>query len=257
MNRIDKLFKEKNGNILSVYFTAGYPFLDSTIEIVETLVEAGADIVEIGMPFSDPMADGPVIQKSNQAALKNGMSLKMLFNQLQNIRKKADIPLLLMGYLNPVLQFGVENFCRSSSEAGIDGVILPDLPLSVYTKEYQSVFEKYNLYNILLISPQSDNDRIKSIDRISRGFIYMVSSSSVTGGKGNFSDDQLFYFNRVKNLGLKNPGLIGFGISNHTAFMEACNYAGGGIIGSAFVNMLGMDGDMAENIKKFVKEIRG
>lgn len=257
MNRIDKLFKEKNGSILSVYFTAGYPFPDSAIKIIEILVEAGAGMVEIGMPFSDPMADGPVIQRSNQVALKNGMSLKVLFSQLQNIRKKVSIPLLLMGYLNPVLQFGVENFCRSSSEAGIDGVILPDLPLSVYTKDYQSVFEKYNLYNILLISPQSDNERIKSIDRISRGFIYMVSSSSVTGGKRNFSEEQLSYFSRIKNLGLKNPGLIGFGISNHTAFREACKYAGGGIIGSAFVNVLGSDGDIAENIKKFVKDIRG
>jgi tryptophan synthase alpha chain len=256
MNRIDKLFKEKNEDILSVYFTAGYPFLDSTIKIIEALAESGADIVEIGMPFSDPMADGPVIQKSNQAALKNGMSLKVLFNQLQNIREKVSIPLLLMGYLNPVLQFGVDNFCRSCSEAGIDGVILPDLPLSVYTKEYQPVFEKYNLYNILLISPQSDNERIKSIDRISRGFIYMVSSSAVTGGKGNFSEGQISYFSRVKNLGLKNPGLIGFGISNRTAFREACEYARGGIIGSAFVNMLGMDGDISENIKKFVKGIR-
>jgi tryptophan synthase alpha chain len=257
MNRIDKLFKEKQGNILSVYFTAGYPFPDSTIGIIETLADAGADMVEIGMPFSDPMADGPVIQKSNQAALKNGMSLKVLFNQLQNIRKNTDIPLLLMGYLNPVLQFGIENFCRQCQITGIDGIILPDLPPSVYTKEYQSVFEKYNLYNILLISPQSDDERIKSIDRISRGFIYLVSSSSVTGGKGDFSDEQLAYFNRVKNMGLKNPGLIGFGISNHYAFMDACKYAGGGIIGSAFVNVLGMDGDIAENIKKFVKNIRG
>ena len=257
MNRIDELFKKKKGNILSVYFTAGYPFPDSTVEIIKTLAEAGVDMVEIGMPFSDPMADGPVIQKSNQAALKNGMSLNVLFNQLQNIREKAGIPLILMGYLNPVLQYGVENFCRQCQITGIDGIILPDLPLSVYIKEYQSVFEKFGLYNILLISPQSDNERVKEIDRISRGFIYLVSSSSVTGVKGNFSEKQFSYFSRVKNLGLKNPGLIGFGISNHVAFREACKYARGGIIGSAFVNVLGMDGDFTENIKKFVKEIRG
>ncbi len=256
MNRIDKLFKEKEGNILSVYFTAGYPLLDSTTGVIKALADAGADMVEIGMPFSDPMADGPVIQRSNEKALQNGMNIKLLFSQLMDIRKEVDIPLLLMGYLNPVIQFGAERFCSHCMETGIDGVILPDLPPMVYLEEYIALFEKFNLYNILLISPQSDNDRIRAIDKICRGFIYMVSSSSVTGIKGSFSAEQLGYFNRVKELNLKNPGLIGFGISNHESFMTVCKYSGGGIIGSAFVKMLGEEGDEGENITHFVREIR-
>ena len=256
MNRIDKLFKEKKGNILSVYFTAGYPLLDSTTAVIKALADAGADMIEIGMPFSDPMADGPVIQRSNEKALQNGMNLKLLFSQLMDIRKEVDIPLLLMGYLNPVIQFGAERFCRHCMEAEIDGVILPDLPPVVYLEEYIDLFEKYNMYNILLISPQSDNDRIRAIDKICRGFIYMVSSSSVTGVKGSFSAEQLGYFNRVRELNLKNPGLIGFGISNHESFMTVCKYSGGGIIGSAFVKMLGEEGDKGENITQFVRKIR-
>ena len=186
MNRIDKLFKEKKNNILSVYFTAGYPHLDSTAEIIKALAEAGADMIEIGMPFSDPMADGPVIQRSNEKALLNGMNLKLLFSQLKDIRKEVSMPLLLMGYLNPVIQFGIENFCRKCRETGIDGVILPDLPVQVYADDYLAVFNENNLYNILLITPQSSPERILEIDKISRGFIYMVSSSSVTGIQRRF-----------------------------------------------------------------------
>ena len=257
MNRIDKLFKDKKSNILSVYFTAGYPYLDSTTGILRALADSGADIIEIGMPFSDPMADGPVIQRSNEKALQNGMSIKMLFKQLNNIRDKVKIPLLLMGYLNPVIQFGVGNFCRQCMETGIDGVILPDLPPLVYTEQYLPFFEKYNLYNILLITPQSDNERISTIDKISRGFIYMVSSSSVTGIKGNFSDEQVSYFERINEMNLKNPCLIGFGISNQETFKKAGKYARGGIIGSAFVNILGQDGNVEEKITQFIKKIRG
>lgn len=257
MNRIDKLFKEKGTNILSVYFTAGYPQLDLTAGIVRALSDAGADMIEIGIPFSDPMADGPVIQRSNEKALLNGMNLKMIFNQLNNIRDEVYVPLLMMGYLNPVLQFGVENFCKKCLETGIDGVILPDLPPSVYTEEYHSVFDKYNLYNILLISPQSSPERISTIDKISRGFIYMVSSSSVTGSKGNFSDDQISYFKKVSDMNLKNPCLIGFGISNHETFINAGKYARGGIIGSAFINVLGQDGNIFENIRRFIEQIKG
>jgi tryptophan synthase alpha chain len=256
MNRIDKLFREKATNILSVYFTAGYPQLDSTAGIIRALANAGADMIEIGMPFSDPMADGPVIQHSNEKALQNGMSLKLLFNQLKNIRNEVNIPLLLMGYLNPVIQFGVENFCMQCMKIGIDGVILPDLPPLVYTEEYLLLFEKYNLYNILLITPQSDNERIRTIDKISRGFIYMVSSSSVTGIKESFSDEQIVYFNRIKETNLKNPGLIGFGISNHDTFSVACKYARGGIIGSAFVKILGENGNVDDKIRQFIKEIK-
>ena len=257
MNRIDKLFREKKGTILSVYFTAGYPRLDSTAGIIGALAEAGADMIEIGMPFSDPVADGPVIQHSSEKALRNGMNLKLLFDQLTEIRHEVKIPLLLMGYLNPVMQFGVENFCRECTRTGIDGVILPDLPPIVYKEEYFSIFNMYNLYNILLISPQSSVERITAIDKISRGFVYMVSSSSVTGSKGNFSDDQISYFKRVGEMKLRNPVLIGFGISNHETFINAGKFARGGIIGSAFVNILEQDGNDFENINQFMKEIRG
>jgi tryptophan synthase alpha chain len=256
MNRIDNVFKEKRGNILSVYFTAGFPALDSTVRIAKALENSGADMIEIGMPFSDPMADGPVIQHSNDVALRNGMSLKLLFEQLKNFRNEVRIPVLLMGYLNPVIQFGIENFCRKCSEAGIDGVILPDLPPDVYDAEYRDTFQKHNLYNILLISPQSSGERIHEIDAISRGFIYMVSSSAVTGGRRNFSDVQLAYFSRVSELGLRNPQLIGFGISDHETFADACHFSAGGIIGSAFVKMLDQEGESEERIRQFVTSIR-
>jgi tryptophan synthase alpha chain len=256
MNRIDKLFKEKTKNILSVYFTAGFPHLDSTTLIIRALADSGADMIEIGMPFSDPMADGPVIQRSNERAIQNGMSLELLFRQLSGIRNEVKIPLLLMGYLNPVLQFGTANFCRCCNETGIDGVILPDLPPLVYIEQFLPMFEKSDLFNILLITPQSEKERIKSIDKISRGFIYMVSSSSVTGIKGSFSDEQISYFKRVRGMGLKNPCLIGFGISDKEAFKMACKYAGGAIIGSAFVKMLGQDGSFVENISQFIKGIK-
>jgi tryptophan synthase alpha chain len=256
MNRIDKLFREKTGNILSVYFTAGYPDLDSTMEIIKALESAGADIIEIGMPFSDPMADGPVIQHSNEKALKNGMSLKFLFSQLSHIRDEVKIPLLLMGYLNPVIQFGVENFCIHCKRIGIDGVIIPDLPPQIYIKEYFPVFNKNNLYNILLITPQSTDDRISAIDNISCGFIYMVSSSSVTGTKGDFSEDQISYFRRIQNMNLKNPCLIGFGISDRETFINAGKYARGAIIGSAFIKVLGIDNNVTENINQFIRNIK-
>jgi len=256
MNRIDKLFREKTTNILSVYFTAGYPRLDSAIGIIRALAAAGADMIEVGMPFSDPIADGPVIQHSNEKALQNGMNLKLLFNQLNKIRDEVKIPLLLMGYLNPVMQFGIEDFCKQCMERGIDGVILPDLPPSIYTEEFLPVFNKYNLYNILLISPQSSVERISTIDNISHGFIYMVSSSSVTGSKDKFSDDQMSYFKRVSEMKLKNPCLIGFGISNRETFADTGKYARGGIIGSAFVNILGKSGNVTENISRFIKEIK-
>jgi tryptophan synthase alpha chain len=256
MNRIDKLFNSEKNNILSIYFTAGYPNLDSTAGIIRTLAEAGADMIEIGIPFSDPMADGPVIQHSNQVALQNGMNLKLLFNQLSDIRKKVEIPLLLMGYLNPVMQFGIENFCSECSRNGIDGVIIPDLPPRIFTEEYISFFNEYDLYNILLISPQSSDDRISALDKISRGFIYMVSSSSVTGTKNRFTDDQISYFRRVQEMDLKNPCLIGFGISNNETFADACRLSRGGIIGSGFIKILEMKGDSTENIFQYIKDIK-
>jgi tryptophan synthase alpha chain len=256
MNRIDNLFISKKTNILSIYFTAGYPNLDSSVGIIRTLSQAGADMIEIGMPFSDPMADGPVIQNSNQVALKNGMNLKLLFKQLSEVRKEVEIPLILMGYLNPVLQFGVENFCAECSRVGIDGLILPDLPPHIYTEEYIAIFNKYCLHNILLISPQTSSERISALDKISKGFIYIVSSSSVTGARKSFNDDQISYFRRVNGMDLKNPCLIGFGISNHETFADAGKYSRGGIIGSGFVKILGKEGNTNENIIQYIKEIK-
>jgi tryptophan synthase alpha chain len=254
-NRINQLFQPKKENILSVYFTAGYPNLDDTVTIIQTLEKNGVDLIEIGMPFSDPVADGPVIQNSSTVALKNGMSIKKLFQQLTSIRDSVKIPLILMGYLNPVIQFGVEEFCRKCREVGIDGLILPDLPLSVYEEEYQALFEQYGLHNILLITPQTSEARIRQIDQASNGFIYMVSSSSTTGAKDKVSDFHEEYFERVNQLELKNPRLIGFGISNHETFANACKYASGAIIGSAFVKALEQDVSLEERISHFVNRI--
>jgi tryptophan synthase alpha chain len=257
MNRINRLFQTRSNNILSVFFTAGYPTLHSTAGMIKALEQAGADMIEIGIPFSDPMADGPVIQKSSDAALKQGMSLKILFSQLKDIRREVSIPLLLMGYLNPVMQYGAGNFCRSCAETGIDGVILPDLPLEVYQEEYQSFFEDSDLHNICLVTPQTSPERIRMIDEVSDAFIYMVSSSSTTGSKDSFAPEQIAYFDRINRLNLKNPRLIGFGISNHENFVQACQYAHGAIIGSAFVAMLGETSDPEDGIHKFVGNIRG
>lgn len=252
MNRIDKLFSSGKENILSIYFTAGFPTVDSTTGIIKSLAEAGVDMIEIGIPFSDPLADGPVIQKSSSVALKNGMSLKLLFRQIEGIRREVDIPLLLMGYLNPVIRYGMENFCLKCAETGIDGVILPDLPPDIYNDQYRQIFEKYGIYNILLISPRTDSDRIRFIDGITDGFIYVVSSSSVTGIKGTFTDEQRAYFSKVKEMNLRHPFLTGFGISSRESFLEACRYSRGAIIGSAFVKMLDEKGFREEEIKKFV-----
>jgi tryptophan synthase alpha chain len=242
--------------------------LNSTVDIIKTLTRAGVDMIEIGMPFSDPMADGPVIQKSSDVALKQGMSMKTLFSQLKDIRKETDIPLLLMGYLNPVLHFGIEKFCEECEKTGIDGVILPDLPLEVFVENsgvlggqgegsLKDLFGKHNLHVVFLISPQTHADRIREIDRVSNGFLYIVSSSSTTGKKAGPDPARQDYYERIRDMKLKNPRLIGFGISDHASFSNACNYAKGAIIGSAFVKMLGNAGNLDEAIPKFVEEIRG
>ena len=254
-NRINQLFQQKERNILSVYFTAGYPELNDTVTIIQELEKNGADLIEIGMPFSDPVADGPVIQNSSLIALKNGMSIKTLFEQLKDIRQSVQIPLILMGYLNPVLQFGVENFCKKCEEVGIDGLIIPDLPLAEYTENYKTIFEAHKLHNILLITPQTSNERIRQIDSECSGFIYMVSSSSTTGMKQSVSDYHTEYFERVNSLNLKNHRLIGFGISNAETFKNACKYANGAIIGSAFVKALENDLTLEQRISEFVKTI--
>jgi tryptophan synthase alpha chain len=256
MNRIDQLFQIKGNNILSVYFTAGHPQKDSTATVLTELEKAGVDVVEIGMPFSDPLADGPVIQDSSTKALKNGMSLKVLFEQLADIRKTVQMPLLLMGYLNPVLQFGIEKFCKKCSEAGIDGVILPDLPLNEYHEQFKKYFDENGLKFIFLITPQTPNERILQIDAIGSGFIYMVSSASTTGAKSSIAVKQVAYFNRVRSLKLKNPLVIGFGISNHETFTQACEYANGAIIGSAFVKMLDQTPQYQNGIGEFIANIR-
>jgi tryptophan synthase alpha chain len=255
-NRIEKLFEEKKGNILSIYFTAGYPALTDTVNIVKYLEEAGADLVEIGIPFSDPVADGPTIQASNQQALENGMTMKLLFEQLSEIRNEVKLPIILMGYLNPVIQFGIENFCRKCEQCGIDGMILPDLPLQEYLDEYKGLFESFGLLNTFLISPQTSLERIKLIDESTKGFIYMVSSAAITGAKKGISEEQVHYFKRMKSMNLKNPTLVGFGISDHESFSKASEYSSGAIIGSAFINLLKNSQDMKEEITGFVRMIK-
>lgn len=254
-NRINKLFQEKKERILSVYFTAGYPNLEDTVPVIQELVKNGVDLIEIGMPFSDPVADGPVIQHSSLIALKNGMSIRKLFEQLKDIRQTVDIPLILMGYINPVLQYGVEAFCQKCKEIGIDGLIIPDLPMDVYQEEFKAIFEASNLHNIFLITPQTSEKRLQQIDEASSGFIYMVSSNATTGAKSSVSDFQKEYFERINSSGLKNPRLIGFGISNAETFANACQYASGAIIGSAFVKALEDDLPLSEKISRFINSI--
>jgi len=257
MNRINQLFQQKKNNILSIYFTAGHPTLSSTVEIIKNLEKSGVDMIEIGMPFSDPLADGPVIQDSSSKALKNGMSIKILFEQLKNIRAEVKIPLLLMGYINPVYQFGIESFCKKCKEVGVDGVILPDLPMDEYEQKYKKYFEAHDLRFIFLITPQTNPERVRMIDTVSNGFIYMVSSSSTTGAKVNIAEKQVDYFNRIKSMNLKNPLVIGFGISNHETFARACNYANGAIIGSAFVKLIGESLNRNEEIENYIRMVKG
>ncbi|QMW02111.1 tryptophan synthase subunit alpha [Spirosoma foliorum] len=258
-NRITNLFTHKSERLLNVYFTAGFPNLDDTVTILRGLQAAGVDIVEIGMPYSDPVADGETIQQSNDKALNNGMSLKTLFAQLADCRKGADpvnVPILLMGYINPVLQFGIENFCKKCQEVGVDGVILPDLPLDLFLDEYASIFNEYGILNVNLITPQTSEARIRHIDAESDGFIYMVSSASITGSVKGVSDTMQAYFERIAAMNLRNPRLIGFGINNHETFDTASKYANGAIVGSAFIRHLTEQGTSPESIQAFVQTIR-
>jgi tryptophan synthase alpha chain len=255
-NRIRTLFASGKKDILAVYFTAGFPELDHTVKIIQALEKAGADLVEIGMPFSDPLADGPVIQQSSKRALDKGMTMKLLFDQLKDIRSKVSIPLVLMGYLNPVLQFGVEKFCAGASAAGIDGLILPDLPVSEYLSEYKQVFERYDLLNMFLITPQTSEERIRYIDENSSGFIYVVSSASTTGSMKQEGEEQEKYFRRIRHMQLKSPAMIGFGISDSQAYRKACTYADGAIIGSAFIKAIANSADIENDIHRFIKSIK-
>ncbi len=255
-NRIKTLFEQKPQGLLSVYFTAGYPNLEDTVPIILELEKNGVDLIEVGMPFSDPLADGPTIQQSSEVALRNGMTIPKLLEQLKDIRQHTQIPLVLMGYLNPVMQYGVERFCQKAKEIGIDGIILPDLPLSDYVREYKALFEQNNLSKIFLITPQTPEQRIREIDSHTNGFVYLVSSASVTGSTNGNAVVNTGYFERVGQMGLRNPGMIGFGIHNRYTFSQACNHARGAIIGSAFIKALAQEGSLQQNIQTFIQSIK-
>ena len=255
-NRISELFANKKQGILSIYYTAGFPSFNSTVEIAPLLEEAGADLIEIGIPFSDPVADGPVIQESNKKALRNGMTVKKLLEQVREIRRKVTLPVVLMGYLNPVMQYGVEKFCEEAAGAGVDGLILPDMPMEEYLSEYKSIVESHGLRNTFLISPTTSADRIRKIDEATDGFIYAVSASSTTGAKNDFTADQEAYFKKLQAMKLKNPFLVGFGISNHTTFSKACEFGSGAIVGSAFIKILNSSKEFKKDIGDFVRGLR-
>ncbi|MCL6259142.1 tryptophan synthase subunit alpha [Aquiflexum sp. TKW24L] len=255
MNRIDKLFQSKKERVLSIYFTAGFPKLEDTLTIMQAIESAGADIIEVGVPYSDPIADGPTIQDSNQIALDNGMSLKKLFEQLQEMRQSVSLPVVLMGYLNPIIQYGMEAFCKKCQEVGVDGLILPDLPMQQYLDEFKEVFDKYDLCNTFLISPQTSEKRILEIDTHSNGFIYMVSAHSITGARTGISEEQIAYFQRVESMNLKNPRLIGFGISDSETFTTASKYGNGAIIGSAFIKKIKDSQDLKSDIETYIQSV--
>jgi tryptophan synthase alpha chain len=256
MNRIDQLFLNKPEEILNIYCTAGFPALNDTLTIMETLQQSGADMVELGMPFSDPLADGPVIQESSTRAIANGMRISVLFEQLKGFRDRISLPVILMGYMNPVLQFGVENFCKKCAETGVDGIILPDLPMDEFETEYRPIFEKYGLHLIFLVTPETSEARIRKIDSLSKGFVYAVSSSSTTGKDKDMGDQQA-YFARLKEMKLKNPVLIGFGIKDKQTFQAACANSNGAIIGSAFVKAIENSTNLQSSIQSFVQGIKG
>ena len=253
MNRINKVFNKKK-NLLSIYFTAGFPDINDTLKIIKELDKSQVDMIEIGLPFSDPLADGPTIQKSSEKALSNGMTTNLLFDQLKDLRKISEIPVVIMGYFNPILQYGIEKFCSNCKDVGIDGLIIPDLPADIFKKNYKIIFEKYKLNMMFLITPQTSNERINLIDDLSKGFIYMVSSYSVTGAKDSFDKYQLEYFKRIKKLNLSNPLLIGFGISNKKTFQAACQNSNGAIIGSAYIKYIENHG--VSKTRDFIKLIK-
>lgn len=255
MNRINQLFEKKKTDILSVFFTAGYPNLEDTYPIIKELQNNQVEMLEIGIPFSDPMADGVVIQESSSVAIKNGMNLKKLFEQLQNIRQDIHIPLIMMGYLNPIMQFGFEDFCIKCKETGIDGMIIPDLPFKDYMETYKTIAEKYDLKVIMLITPETSEERIRLIDENTSGFIYMVSSASTTGAQQSFDDNKQDYFRRIKSMNLKNPRMIGFGISNNKTLRAALDNASGAIIGSKFIKLLESEKDIPAAVKKLISDL--
>jgi tryptophan synthase alpha chain len=259
MNRLTSLFQRKTADVLNVYFTAGFPQLHDTVSILKALQDAGADLVEIGMPYSDPVADGETIQRSNQQALENGMTVATLFEQLHGIREQGiTVPVLLMGYLNPVVQFGVEKFCQQCQAVGVDGVILPDLPLDVYEREYQALFTQHDLKVVFLVTPQTSAARVRQLDALADGFIYLVAAAGTTGAQTDMNADVDAYLRRTKALGLRNPTLVGFGISDAASFAAASRHTTGAIIGSAFIRLLQATPaeDRGVAIEKFVRGVR-
>ncbi len=254
MSRLQQLFKAKTKNVLNVYCTAGYPQLHSTLEVMKALQQNGADIIELGMSYSDPLADGPIIQQSNMVALSNGITIAKLFEQLKDFRQEITIPVILMGYMNPVLQYGFEKFCSDAASIGVDGLILPDLPQYEFETEYGPVIKKYNLDFIFLITPETNEERIRKIDTLSSGFIYAVSSSSTTGNNKAI-EQQETYFKKLQSMGLKNPVLVGFGIKDNQTFRAACQYTNGAIIGSAYIRALEQNQNVAAVTKDFLNTI--
>jgi tryptophan synthase alpha chain len=255
MNRLNALFNTKKDNLLSIYYTAGYPEINTTLDIAEALEKGGADFLELGFPYSDPVADGPIIQHSSEKSLENGMTLHLLFEQLAALRKRITIPVLLMGYVNPIVQYGVEAFCKKAAEVGVDGIIVPDLPIYEYENLYAPYFKANGLSNIFMVTPQTSEERIRKIDALSNSFIYLLSSSSITGGKLLVSANIEGYYQRIKAMQLNNPTIIGFGISNHESFAKACEYTSGAIVGSAFVKLLGTE-NYLEKISAFINSIK-
>jgi len=256
MNRLDQLFATKQTEVLNIYCTAGYPQLNSTIEVIQALQNHGADIIELGMPYSDPLADGEVIQASSTIALHNGMTIEKLFEQLKDARETIQLPIVLMGYMNPVLQFGIEKFCAAAKAVGIDGIILPDLPIYEYETMYRSLFEKNGLKFIFLVTPETSEDRIKKIDSLCSGFLYAVSSSSTTG-KNKAIEGQAGYFKKLHAMQLKNPVLVGFGIKDKATFAAACRYTNGAIIGTAYIKALENTTGIDQTTKEFINSITG
>lgn len=255
MSRLQQLFEQKNERVLNVYCTAGYPHLNSTLEVMQALQTHGADLIELGMPYSDPLADGPVIQESSAKALQNGMSIPVLMDQLQGFRSTIQVPVVLMGYLNPVLQYGFERFCADASAAGIDGLIIPDLPMYEFEQEYGAIIKKYGLDFIFLVTPETPAERVKQLDALSTGFLYAVSSSSLTGSDKDFGSVSE-YLKGLKALNLKNPILVGFGVKDQQTFDAACQDANGAIIGSAYIKAIAQSVDLEADTRDFLKKIK-
>jgi len=255
MNRINQIFQNKKQNILSIYFCAGHPTLDGTVQTIQALANNHVDLIEIGVPFSDPIADGPVIQQAATTSLKNGMTLKLLLEQLKDIRQTVSIPLILMGYLNPMQKFGFEALCKKLSEIGIDGLIIPDLPFRDYLETYKPIADKYDLRIIMLITPETSEERIRFIDQHTNGFIYMVSSAATTGAQSSFGEQKLEYFHRIQAMNLSNPRMIGFGISNKQTLQAAQSNAAGAIIGSKYITLLDQYGDPTKAIQALLKAL--